>query len=216
MPPYTLVIFDFDGTLADSADWMIRTLNGISGQFGLRQVTDDEVQMLRGRSTTEIVRYLGVPVWQLPRIAAEMRKRIAADIAQIKLFAGVADMLRALDERDMRLAIVSSNSEANVRCVLGADNAARIDLFDCSAAMFGKSHKLRSVMRRLRVAEHLTLYVGDETRDIEAAREVGCASGAVTWGYAQAQILKTFAPTMTFDTMAQIAALADEHAVPGC
>jgi phosphoglycolate phosphatase len=73
--------------------------------------------MLRGRSNTEIVRHLGVPLWKLPRIAAEMRRRIAADIAQIRLFAGVDDMLRALDERDLRLAIVSSNSEENVRRV---------------------------------------------------------------------------------------------------
>jgi phosphoglycolate phosphatase len=208
MPAYQLVVFDFDGTLADSASWMIRTLNEIAGQFGLRRVGDAEVQMLRGRSNMEIVRHLGVPLWQLPRIAAEMRRRIAADIAQIQLFAGVADALRALDENDVRLAIVSSNSEENVRRVLGAANAARIDVFDCSAAMFGKARKLRSVMQRLSIAPQRTLYVGDETRDIEAAREVNAASGAVTWGYAKAEILAAFAPTLTFNAMDEIATLA--------
>jgi phosphoglycolate phosphatase len=208
MPAYQLVVFDFDGTLADSASWMIRTLNEIAGQFGLRHVGDAEVQMLRGRSNMEIVRHLGVPLWQLPRIAAEMRRRIAADIAQIQLFAGVADALRALDENDVRLAIVSSNSEENVRRVLGAANAARIDVFDCSAAMFGKARKLRSVMQRLSIAPQRTLYVGDETRDIEAAREVNAASGAVTWGYAKAEILAAFAPTLTFNAMDEIATLA--------
>lgn len=204
-PAFRLVIFDFDGTLADSADWMIRTLNDIAGQFGLRRVDAAEVQMLRGRSSTDIIRHLGVPVWKLPMIAAEMRRRIGDEVDRISVFAGVADMLRALDERDKKLAIVSSNSEQNVRRVLGAENTARIDAFDCSAAMFGKAGKLRSVMRTLGVAARETLYIGDETRDIEAAREVGAASGAVAWGYAKPEILATFGPTLTFDTLNDIA-----------
>jgi phosphoglycolate phosphatase len=207
MPTYQLVIFDFDGTLADSGSWMIRTLNDLAGQFGLRRVSDAEVEMLRGRSNTEIVRYLGVPPWKLPRIANEMRKRIAADIEQIKLFAGVGDMLRTLDLGDVQLAIVSSNSEANVRRVLGAENSARIDVCDCSAAMFGKAGKLRAVMRRLAVAPQVTLYIGDETRDIEAARDVSVASGAVTWGYAKPELLASFKPTLTFNEMSEIGRL---------
>jgi phosphoglycolate phosphatase len=201
---YRLLIFDFDGTLVDSGAWMIRTLNDIAGQFGLRRVSDEEVQMLRGRSNTDIVRYLGVPVWKLPRIAAEMRKRISGDIEQFRLFGGAADMLRALDERGLLLAIVSSNSEENVRRVLGAATAARIDTFECSAAMFGKASKLRAVMRRLRIDAPNTLYIGDETRDIEAAREVHVASGAVTWGYANAEVLASFTPTLTFHSLQDI------------
>jgi phosphoglycolate phosphatase len=207
MPTYQLVIFDFDGTLADSGSLMIRTLNDLAGQFGLRRVSDDEVQMLRGRSNTEIVRYLGVPLWKLPKIASEMRKRITADIDQIKLFAGVDDMLRTLDCGAVRLAIVSSNSEENVRRVLGAENSARIDVFDCSAAMFGKASKLRSVMRRLGIAPQATLYVGDETRDIEAAHEVSVACGVVTWGYAKPELLASFKPTLTFNDMSEIGSL---------
>jgi phosphoglycolate phosphatase len=204
---YRLIIFDFDGTLADSADWMIRTLNDIAGQFGLRRVERAEVEMLRGRSSAEIIRHLGVPVWKLPMIAAEMRRRVSAEVDRIDVFAGVGEMLRTLDERDKKLAIVSSNSEENVRRVLGAENAARIDAFDCSAAMFGKARKLRAVMRALQMTPQQTLYVGDETRDIEAAREVNAASGAVAWGYAKPEILAHFAPTLTFGAMQEISSL---------
>lgn len=205
--PYRLIIFDFDGTLADSADWMIRTLNDIAGRFGLRRVDAAEAQMLRGRSSAEIIRHLGVPVWKLPMIAAEMRRRLSAEVERIDLFAGVGEVLRTLDERDKKLAIVSSNSEENVRHVLGAENAARIDAFDCSAAMFGKARKLRAVMRTLQMTAQQTLYIGDETRDIEAAREVNAASGAVAWGYAKPAILASFAPTLTFGAMHDISAL---------
>ena len=206
-PSYRLVIFDFDGTLADSAAWMIRTLNDIAGQFGLRRVGAAEVEMLRGRSSAEIIRHLGVPVWKLPMIAAEMRRRVSAEVERIDVFAGVGEMLRALDERGKKLAIVSSNSEENVRRVLGAENAARIDAFDCSAAMFGKARKLQAVMRALQMTAQQTLYVGDETRDIEAARDVDAASGAVAWGYAKPAILARFAPTLTFATVQDISSL---------
>lgn len=207
MHRYELLIFDFDGTLADSADWMIRTLNEVAGQFGLRQVSQDEIAMLRGRSNTEIVRYLGVPMWKLPRIAAEMQRRVAGDVHRFELFTGVDELLRSLDEADIRLAIVSSNSEDNVRRILGETNAKRIDSFECSASIFGKAHKLRTVMRRLQIDASRTLSIGDETRDLEAAREVGVASGAVCWGYATPEILARFAPTHTFATLSDIAAL---------
>lgn len=208
MPRYQLLIFDFDGTLADSAPWMTRTMNDIADQFGWRKVSDREIEMLRGKSNMEIVRYLGVPMWKLPSIAAEMRRRIARDIDQIGLFTGTDELLRSLDDAGLKLAVVSSNSEVNVRRVLGTNNAARIDTFECSASIFGKSQKLRAVMRRLGVAPEATLCVGDETRDIEAAREVGAASGAVLWGYATPEVLVKFSPTHTFTTLPDIAALA--------
>ena len=208
MPRYQLLIFDFDGTLADSAQWMIRTLNEIAGQFGLRQVSDEEVAMLRGRSNSEIVRHLNVPMWKLPGIATEMRMRIARDIAQIKLFSGVDDLLRRLDDTGLKLAIVSSNSEDNVRRILGEANAKRIDTFECSASMFGKARKLRAVMNRLGASAQATLCIGDETRDIEAAHEVDAASGAVLWGYAHPEVLERFAPTHVFERLEDIAALA--------
>lgn len=208
MSRYQLLIFDFDGTLADSARWMIRTMNDLADQFGWRKVSDREIEVLRGKSNMEIVRYLGVPMWKLPSIAAEMRRRIARDIDQIGLFAGTDALLRSLDEAGLKLAVVSSNSESNVRRVLGVDNASRIDAFECSASIFGKSQQLRAVMKRLGVTPPATLCVGDETRDIEAAREAGAASGAVMWGYAAPDVLVKFAPTHTFTTLPDISALA--------
>jgi hypothetical protein len=74
-----MVIFDFDGTLADSAAWMIRAVNPMARRFGFKTVTDDEIDMLRGRSTREVIRYLGISPWKLPMIAAHGKKMMAAD-----------------------------------------------------------------------------------------------------------------------------------------
>jgi phosphoglycolate phosphatase len=201
-PRFELVIFDFDGTLADSADWAIGQLNGAARRFGFRSVSDEEIAMLRGRTSQEITAYLGIPFWKLPRIAADMRKRMAADAARIALFSGVSELLAALAAAGVRMAIVSSNSEENVRTILGPPNVARIEQFSCGTAMFGKARRLRRVIRSVGVSPKRTLCIGDETRDIEAAREAGADSAAVAWGYADAGALAAFRPTFLFRSLA--------------
>lgn len=201
---YELVIFDFDGTLADSADVAISELKAASQRFGIRAVSDEEIAMLRGRTSQEITRYLGIPLWKIPRIMAHMRERMTANADRIRLFPGVSEIFAALSTAGVRLAIVSSNTEANVRKILGADNAARIEHFACGASMFGKGRRFRSVIRRAGVDASKTLCIGDETRDIEAARDARAHSAAVAWGYAKVDVLVRQAPTLVLETMASV------------
>ena len=83
-----------------------------------------------------------------------------------------------LPNHGVQLALVSSDSEANARRKLG-DLAALFAYFDCSASLFGKSAKFRRVIRRAGVDPADVIAIGDEIRDIEAARAVGIACGAV-------------------------------------
>jgi len=207
MARYRLVIFDFDGTLADSQAWLLTKYNQLAGELGVRTVTEAEVQMLRGRTTREIMAFLDVPMWKLPRIVTRFRAQASVDAEQIRLFAGVSELLPKLKQRGLTLAIVSSNSEDTVRRVLGPANVAWIDAFDCSASMFGKAKKLRAVMKRTGISAQETLCIGDETRDIEAAREVGADAAAVVWGYADASVLERLEPTVLLRSIDEIATL---------
>ena len=78
--PYSLVIFDLDGTLADSLPWFHRHVNDVADRFGFRHVTDDNVDALRHAGTRDILRQLEVPLWKLPRIARHMRRLKAAEV----------------------------------------------------------------------------------------------------------------------------------------
>ncbi len=198
---YKLVIFDFDGTLADSAGWLFGVLNQVADSYGFRRVDEAEIAMLRGRDNREIVRYLGVPAWKLPLIAAHMRRRVARDAAAIPLFEGTPRVLRALKERGAATAVVSSNSEANVRRILGPECAPLVDLYECGASLFGKAAKFRRVLERTGARQDEAICVGDEARDIEAASEAGLASGAATWGYATRELLERQRPTLVFADM---------------
>jgi phosphoglycolate phosphatase len=206
---YDCAIFDFDGTLADTTEWFFGSLNDVADKFGFRRTTSAEREALRQLGSREIIRRLQVPMWRMPAIARHMRRQAAANLTSFRLFDGVETQLAHLHDRGMRLAIVSSNAEENVRTVLGPALAKRIDLLSCGSSMFGKATKLRRVMKQLEAAPEKTIYVGDETRDVEAARHVGAASAAVTWGYAAAQALLRENPTLLLAHASELQRLHD-------
>jgi len=204
--PYSLAIFDLDGTLADSFPWFLRTINDIADRFGFRRVTEEDVEGLRHASTRDILSRLEVPLWKLPAIARHVRRLKGEAAAEIALFAGVEAMLRTLTESGVQLALVTSDSEANARAKLG-EAAALFSHFDCAASLFGKPAKFRRVIRRAGVEPSQVIGIGDEVRDIEAARAVGIACGAVSWGYAAPAALRAHRPDLVFDRVDDIAAL---------
>lgn len=201
MPPYALVIFDFDGTLADSWPMMGQAMIEAADRFGYRRLTPEDMQDLRGQDNRAVMQALGVTMWQLPRIAVHMRQVAREQADRIGLFPGVPELLHGLAGAGVRTAIVSSNGEDVVRRVLGADLSRLVDDFACGAAIFGKATKFRTVVRRAGLGPAQAIGVGDEARDIDAARAAGIAAGAVTWGYATPDLLRSRAPSHVFRTM---------------
>jgi phosphoglycolate phosphatase len=185
-----LVIFDFDGTLADTWPWFADELVQGAKHLRCREVTRDEVEQLRSLKTREIFKALEVSWWQLPLIVMHMRRRAAELADQVSLFDGAPEMIVALHGAGVRLAIASSNSERVIRQVLGDDLAGRVQHYACNAAVFGKAAVFRRLMRRFQVSPADTVAVGDETRDMEAAEKAGIAGIGVGWGYADVELLR--------------------------
>lgn len=202
--PFRLVVFDFDGTLADTYDWFAGAINGVADRFGFRRVASEDAVRFRGLDAREIIRELGIPAWRLPLIARHMHGLAAREIAALRLFAGIPDMLAQLDRSGLELAIVSSNTETNVRAVLGP-HAAHIAHFDCGASLFGKAARLRAVSTTTGFGPGAMLAIGDEIRDLDAARDVGCAFAAVGWGYTTLEALLARGPDLAFTAPDEIA-----------
>jgi len=200
---YRLAIFDFDGTLADSIDWFRGSFQETVTRFNLKPTTPEALESMRGLSAREIMARLGVSMWQLPTIAADLRKRKLAAAGEISLFDGIPEMLSDLRSAGITAAIVSSDSEASVRQVLGSTTAL-ISHFDCGAAIFGKHRKFRRVAQTLGVHPAETICIGDEIRDIEAAKAAKMVSGAVAWGYTLPSALQNAGPTFLFETVAEM------------
>src|SRR5688572_23281719 len=115
MPRYKLAIFDLDGTLSDSLPWFRRVMNSVAEKHRFRRIEDGDVEMLRGKTSREIIAFLEVPFWRMPLIMADMRRRKSQNVDDIPLFAGVGSMLQELSQAGVIIAMVSSDSESNVR-----------------------------------------------------------------------------------------------------
>ncbi|NVD41509.1 HAD hydrolase-like protein [Ensifer sp. HO-A22] len=200
---YEFAIFDFDGTLADTAEWFMAASNVAAARFGFRQLSLEEFKGLRAMGSREIIAHMGVPMWKLPRIATFMRQEMSSQARAIQLFPGVPDMLAGLKSAGVGIAVVSSNGEAAIRKALG-DTAAAVDLFECGATLFGKAQHFKRVVKFAGIEPQRILAIGDEARDIEAARKARISVGAVGWGYADPTFLKSLGPDRFFDRMDEI------------
>lgn len=187
--PIRLAIFDFDGTLVDSFPWFLRHLNRLADKHGFRKVADGELEGVRGLGNRALIRHLGVPLVKLPLIAREMRALVARDAHEMKPFPGIEEAFRGLRARGILPAIVTSNSEANVRAILGPGLCALVAYFGCGASLFGKARLLRRALKATGVPAGEAVYVGDEARDLEAAGKAGVAFGFVRWGFAREEAL---------------------------
>ena len=202
--PYKLALFDFDGTLADSFPWFTTVVNDAADKYGFRRIARHEFDTLRGKSAREMIAHLGVRRWKLPFIARYMRQRKAQDLHTVKLFDGAAQTLRRLSDAGVTLAIVSSNSEPNIRAMLGSETAALIAHYECGASMFGKARRFKAVLRAGGCGARDALCIGDELRDLDSARAAGVTFGAVTWGYTHGAALRADRPEHVFETFEEI------------
>ncbi|GAB3325984.1 HAD family hydrolase [Larkinella ripae] len=201
---YKLVIFDFDGTLADSFPYFLKTLNILAETYHFRRVNPEDVDELRGMHVRQMMKLAGMPAWKMPFVANSFIKMMTRDIDQIKLFDGISELLQQLSAQGVQLAIVSSNSEENIRRVLGAQNAALISYYGCGTSVFGKRAKFRKLIQKTGFRSADILCVGDEIRDIEAAQAEALAFGAVAWGYTRVDALQAHPGIVLFQTVNDI------------
>jgi phosphoglycolate phosphatase len=186
---YKLVIFDFDGTLADSLPFFLGAADRLADKYRFKRLSEQDLETVRDYGARRMLQHVGLPAWKVPLVATEFRRMMARDIRQIALFDGVEQALRALAGRGAMLAVVSSNSLENVRTVLGEDLAGAIAHFECGVSLFGKSAKFRKILAQSRCAHSDAIYIGDGIEDREAARRQNIAFGAVSWGYTNIRTL---------------------------
>lgn len=201
---YKLSIFDFDGTLANSFSWYLRVINDVAEKYRFRRIEENELETLRGYDARKMIAYVGLPIWKLPLIQRHMRKRMAREIDQISLFPDIDQLLQRLNAEGVALAIVTSNSSANVHRVLGPQNAALIQYYACDASLFGKRAKLRKVLRASGVRPDEAIFIGDEIRDLHESRSEKIPFGAVSWGFNSIESLRRNSPDELFASIDEI------------
>jgi phosphoglycolate phosphatase len=210
-----VVAFDFDGTLADSFPVFLWALERAAARHGFRALEPERIAEFRALGGRALMAHLGIPLWKAARIGVTMRRLMAERAAEVRLFDGITEALEALAAARLQVAVVTSNAAATVRAVLGGAGVSNIHHFECGASLFGKSTRLTRVARRCGVPAERVVYVGDEVRDAEAAREAGMSFMGVAWGYTAPELLAPHADGPVFTTPGEmLASLLGDTAAP--
>lgn len=201
---YKLVIFDFDGTLANSMPWVKTIINQVADTFRFRRIESEEIELLRRSDTRQILRRLEMPLWKMPFIAWHLRRKMARESHLVPRFEGVDRLLARLAQSGARLAILTSNSCANVQTVLGEELIRLFTDLECNASTFGKPARIRKILKRAGLPPQQAIMIGDEVRDCLAARQVQIDFGAVAWGYNHLDAILPHAPSLVFHSVDEI------------
>lgn len=187
-------IFDFDGTLVDSLGAFVSIFNK-SVRGGQNPLTDTEINRLRNMSSRKAIKNLGVRWWQLPKLLLQGIPDFHAMLPSLHTFEGLPEVLRDLHKRGDKLFIVTSNTHENVALFLRQHKLEGY-FTDISggAGPFKKAKHIRRLMRTYKIKRKNTVYVGDETRDIQAARLALVRVVSVGWGFNTLAILRKQKP----------------------
>lgn len=200
---YRLVLWDFDGTLADTWPCGEQIFNEIAARRQFLPITDVEAD--RRLSTLEFLRAHRVPLLQLPLVVREWHAALRARMEGVLLFPGVYDALTTLRGQGSSLGILSSNNHENIsRCLRSQEAYALFDFIHSSSRLFGKASGIRRVLASHTLRKREVLYIGDETRDLHAAQAAGVDSAAVGWGLNPLDVLSRSSPTYLIEHSAQI------------
>jgi len=187
-----VVIFDFDGTLCDSFKDVFISFNALSARYKFNPILLTRVEELRGLPSREIFRHLKISAYKLPWIVRDIRKIMSSKISSMELFEGMGEALKDLKSRGVVLGVLTSNSSINVHKFLSQNDIEYFDFVISSDSIFGKDRALKKIKRSLSCNK--VFYVGDETRDIIAAKKSGVTAVAVSWGYNNSNILQRAKP----------------------
>lgn len=191
---FQLVIFDFDGTIADTLEDTIKFFNEIATKYGFRKIDPDRDQNLRQLGARELIKKFKVPARKLLALSREIRLKLNKDIQHTPLIKEMDQLIKDLATKGVKIGIVTSNSTENVQLFINHWQLKNIDFVYSRDSLFGKDKVLKRVIRQQKFAKKDVIYVGDEVRDIEAAHKAGIAVIAVTWGFNSKQRLQQANP----------------------
>lgn len=202
------IIFDFDGTIADTLQSARVVLNDLSDEFGFAPIAANEVEALRSHTVDSLIKHLGIKRRHVPVILAKGVRALRSRISDIPPCPGMIETLSSMSTQAEHFGILTSNSQENVQLFLEAHGVADLFTFISSTSKLkGKARYLKSIARTFSLAPEDMLYIGDEVRDVVAANKAGVPNIAVTWGFNSREALESSSPTHIVNNPGELLAI---------
>ncbi len=190
-----IIIFDFDGTIANSECVLVEIFNRLADEFGYNPLIREDLLKLRNLSSRELLFHSPLPLYKLPFFLKRVKKELNKEISHLQPFTGINESLYHLKNQGYTLGIITSNLAENVQeFLVNNDWEYLFDFVHSSTALFGKDKIINQVVSRNSFSVKQIIYVGDETRDIEAAKKSKVIAIAVSWGFNSPDILAQYNP----------------------
>lgn len=198
------IVFDFDGTIANTFDLSIDLINSVAHHYGLKPFSVAEIERLRSKSTKEIFAELHIPLLEAPIFIKEIAKLLRDQVDQVKPIAGLPELLHRLKHQNYNLDIITSNTIETVSLFLQKHNLELFNHVYSDKSLFGKHVVIKKYLKKHQINPKETIYVGDEIRDIEAAHKAGLKIISVTWGFNSKVGLTQHHPDYLVDTSEEL------------
>ncbi len=201
---FDLLVFDWDGTLMDSAAAIAESLQAACAELGVPVPDDKRARYVIGLGLTDALAY-AVPDLepsQYPRLLDLYRRHFLRRDGGTTLFDGAADMIRELHDCGFLLAVATGKSRRGLdRALQETGLAGYFHATRCADEGFSKPHPgmLQAVMDALTAGPDATVMIGDTTHDLEMAGAAGVASVAVTYGAHEKMALSACKPLAMLD-----------------
>ena len=188
------IIFDFDGTLADSTAVFASAWNTLAQKYKFKGIEFKEIESLKKLSIAERSKLFDFPMYKLPMILPQFYRLYRQSLNEVHLYEGIKDVLMEIDKRGYKILIISSNSQENILEFLKMNGIQCVSNVLCSNRIFGKDKVLKKFLKDSNSTASDVLYIGDEQRDIVACKKVGVPIIWVSWGYDSIEVIQQEEP----------------------
>ena len=201
---YRTLVFDFDGTIADTLGETRRIFNQLAPEYGIRQVEEHELDHLRHLSLKQLLTHLDIPKRRVPALISRGTGLMRGNITRLRMIEGMSEVLVELRRHVDSFGILTSNATANVDLFLQTHGLReQFDFISSTSKLTGKAKHLKAIRKTFSLRPEQMLYVGDELRDVKASQKAGIPIAAVTWGFNSRESLAAESPDYLFDHPAE-------------
>lgn len=195
-----VLIFDFDGTIADTHHYACQISNLLAEEFGYKKIDLEKLEELKNLTARQMVKYLDISMVKVPGIVKKGKKEFYKNIKSLNSFPGLKEILEELKSNGTTIGILSSNNLKNVTSFLKIKDMNIFDFVHSTAKIWGKDKTIKRLAKKKGIPIEDIIYIGDETRDIIAAQKINVKVAAVCWGYNSKKTLAKKNPDFLIET----------------
>ena len=179
------VIFDFDGTIADTMPFSFGRSLELLRKEKIDLPEKEIIKKIKSNSYRELMKEFKLSWLKIPfmlRIVKQGQRDLYSQINKIKIFPGMKNLLKDLRNNNYQIGILSSNMQRNINKFIKINQLNFFDIIFCESNILGKDKTIKKMLKKHNLKTEEIIYVGDEIRDVEACKKVGIKIIGVSWG----------------------------------